>query len=91
VATVTTDVDAYVTTRLKPSFRSLGQKGMGKQAQELKKSMASLASAEAQAILATILAEGQATVSGVALTRDDVEVAFDAKEGYAAAGDRVGV
>ena len=47
--------------------------------------------AEAQALVATLLANGKATVHGVDVDREDVEVAFDAKEGYAAAGDRVGV
>ncbi|MCW5834530.1 MAG: isoleucine--tRNA ligase [Labilithrix sp.] len=91
VEVLVTDADQYVTYKVKPNFRTLGQKGMGKQAQDLKKSMGAMSPAEAQALVAALLASGGAAVEGVALDREDVEVAFDAKEGYAAAGDRVGV
>ncbi len=91
VAVLVTDADQYVSYRVKPNFRTLGQKGMGKQAQDLKKSMATMPPAEAQALVVKLLADGKANVHGVDVERDDVEVAFDAKEGYAAAGDRVGV
>src|SRR6185503_6947534 len=37
VELVTKGADEYVTYRVKPNFRSLGQKGMGAQAQQLKK------------------------------------------------------
>ncbi len=91
VEVLVTDADQYVSYKVKPNFRTLGQKGMGKQAQDLKKSMGTMAPSEAQALVATLLANGKATVHGVDVDREDVEVAFDAKEGYAAAGDRVGV
>jgi isoleucyl-tRNA synthetase len=91
VEVLVTDADRYVSYKVKPNFRTLGQKGMGKQAQDLKKSMGTMSAAEAQALVAKLLADGKATVQGVDLDREDVEVAFDAKEGYAAAGDRVGV
>lgn len=83
--------DEYVTYKVKPNFRSLGQKGMGKQAQELKKTMAAMSPTEAQALVASLLADGGATVSGIEVEQADVEVGFEAREGYAAAGDRVGV
>jgi isoleucyl-tRNA synthetase len=91
VDVVTAGADAYVTYRVKPNFRTLGQKGLGKQAQDLKKHMATMSAADAQALVATLLADGKATVQGVTVDREDIEVAFEAKEGYAAAGDRVGV
>jgi isoleucyl-tRNA synthetase len=93
VDVLTREADQYVSYKVKPNFRTLGQKGMGKQAQELKKSMATMPPAEAQALVATLLSapDKKATVHGVEVDREDVEVAFDAKEGYAAAGDRVGV
>jgi isoleucyl-tRNA synthetase len=91
VEVLATDVDKYVSYRVKPNFRTLGQKGLGKQAQELKKSMTAMSPADAQALVAALLANGKATLQGVELDREDVEVAFDALEGYAAAGDRVGV
>jgi isoleucyl-tRNA synthetase len=85
------DADQYVSYKVKPNFRTLGQKGMGKQAQDLKKSMGGMPTADAQALVATLLSAGKADVHGVPVEREDVEVSFDAKEGYAAAGDRVGV
>jgi isoleucyl-tRNA synthetase len=91
VDVVTAGADAYVTYRVKPNFRTLGQKGLGKQAQDLKKHFGAMSAADAQALVATLLADGKATVHGVAVDREDIEVAFEAKEGYAAAGDRVGV
>jgi isoleucyl-tRNA synthetase len=91
VEVLSSNAEQYVEYKVKPNFRTLGQKGMGKQAQDLKKSMAGMPPAEAQALVATLLASGRATVHGVEVEREDVEVAFDAKEGYAAAGDRVGV
>jgi isoleucyl-tRNA synthetase len=91
VEVLVADADQYVTYKVKPNFRTLGQKGMGKQAQDLKKSMGAMPATEAQALVAKLLADGKATVHGVDVDREDVEVAFDAKEGYAAAGDRVGV
>lgn len=91
VEVVTAGADQYVTYRVKPNFRSLGQKGMGKQAQDLKKAMGTMSPADAQALVSELLDAGKATAFGVEVERDDVEVAFDAKEGYAAAGDRIGV
>lgn len=83
--------DEYVTYRVKPNFRTLGQKGMGKQAQDLKKSMATMSAHDAQALVVELLSKGKATTFGVEVERDDVEISFEAKDGYAAAGDRVGV
>jgi len=91
VELVTKGAEEYVTYRVKPNFRTLGQKGMGKEAQTLKKTMTAMAAADAQALVATVLAEGKVTVDGITIDREDVEVAFDAKEGYAAAGERIGV
>jgi isoleucyl-tRNA synthetase len=91
VEVLVSEADQYVSYKVKPNFRTLGQKGMGKQAQDLKKSMGAMPPKDAQALVQTLLADGKATVHGVEVEREDVEVAFDANEGYAAAGDRVGV
>jgi len=85
------EVEKFVAYKLKPNFRTLGQRGLGKQAQELKKSMGALGAHEAAALVAQILDQGKTTYAGVELGRDDVEIAFETKEGFAAAGDRVGV
>ena len=91
VQIVTKGADEYVTYRVKPNFRTLGQKGMGAQAQQLKKFMTAMSAADAQALVASVLSAGKATVEGIEIEQADLEVAFDAKEGYAAAGERIGV
>jgi len=85
------DAARFVEYRLKPNFRTLGQKGLGKQAQELKKKMAAMPSADAAAIAARLMEQGRETFDGVELERADVEIEFVSKEGFAAAGDRAGV
>ncbi|HSO40459.1 MAG TPA: isoleucine--tRNA ligase [Labilithrix sp.] len=91
VELVTKGADEYVTYRVKPNFRTLGQKGMGAQAQTLKKHMGTMSPEGAQALVAQVLADGKATVQGIEIDQADLEVGFDAKEGYAAAGERIGV
>ena len=84
-------VAKYVEYKLKPNFRTLGERGLGKDAQRLKGSMAKLATREAAEMWGR-LADGETiTFDGVALTQPDVEIAFQAHEGFAAAGDRIGV
>lgn len=91
VEIVTKGADEYVTYRVKPNFRTLGQKGMGAQAQQLKKFMGGMSAGDAQALVAEVMANGKATVDLIEIEQADLEVAFDAKEGYAAAGERIGV
>ena len=74
----------------KPNFRTLGQRGLGKQAQELKKAWAKLSDSERKSLDA-IVADGKGSFNGVELVREDIEAAFETKPGFAAAGDRVGV
>ncbi|HEY1956248.1 MAG TPA: isoleucine--tRNA ligase [Polyangiaceae bacterium] len=81
----------FVEYQLKPNFRSLGQKGRGKEAQMLKGVMGKLGAEQAAALNAQLLGDGKITVEGVELAAEDVEVAFTTKEGFAAAGDRTGV
>jgi isoleucyl-tRNA synthetase len=81
----------YVSFQLKPSFRSLGQRGLGKEAQMLKTRMAALAPAEASAFYAQLAESGTITVEGIALGREDVEVQFVTKGDFAAAGGKVGM
>jgi isoleucyl-tRNA synthetase len=81
----------YVTFRVKPNFRTLGQRGLGKEAQALKKTMSALSEAAAGDLAAKAMAGTPVTVDGVTLAREDVEVELVAKEGFAAAGDRAGV
>jgi len=85
------EAETFVEYKLKPNFRTLGQRGLGKEAQELKKSMGQMNGAEAAKLMGDLLSSGSVALNGVTLTRDDVEVTFGTKEGFAAAGDRVGV
>jgi isoleucyl-tRNA synthetase len=85
------DVDTFVTYRLKPNFRTLGQRGLGKEAQKLKKSLGDLPSGDAAKLLAEVRATGSSTFDGVTLSIEDLEVAFDTREGFSAAGGRLGV
>lgn len=81
----------FVEFRVKPNFRALGARGLGKEAQALKASMAKLSTTDSAALAATILAGGTGTLDGMSLERADVDVELVAKEGFAAAGDRAGV
>ena len=81
----------FVELRVKPSFRSLGARGLGKEAQRLKGSLAKLPPADAALLAGKLLGGTTADFDGVSLERADVEVDLIAKEGFAAAGDRVGV
>ncbi len=81
----------FVTYKLKPNFRTLGQKGMGKEAQNLKKAMAALDDVASATLLTALQAAGTATLEGVTFDEADVEREFITKEGFAAAGSRVGV
>ncbi len=74
----------------KPNFRTLGARGLGKQAQELKKAWTSL-SPEEKTQLDAVVFEGKGSFRGIELVREDVEASFETKPGFAAAGDRVGV
>jgi isoleucyl-tRNA synthetase len=78
------DSSRFVEYRIKPNFRTLGQQGKGKQAQELKKQMAAMSSEEAAAVVNALPTK----VHGVDLSANDVEIEFVAKPGFAAAGDR---
>jgi isoleucyl-tRNA synthetase len=86
-----TDQDrrAFGKTTYKPNFRTLGQRGLGKLAQELKKAWAS-PSAEEAAVIAAAMKQGKATRGDVEILRDDVEMTFEPAAGVAAAADRVG-
>jgi isoleucyl-tRNA synthetase len=84
-------VRSYVEYNLKPNFRTLGQRGLGKQAQELKKTMGALPAEEAAQLVASLAGDGKATYAGIELLAEDVEIAFTTKEGFAAAGGKVGV
>jgi isoleucyl-tRNA synthetase len=84
------DRSAFGKTSFKPNFRSLGQRGLGKLAQELKKAWAGGLSSEELATILLALKHGKAMRGEVEILRDDVEVAFEPAPGVAAAAERVG-
>jgi len=79
----------FGTTSFKPNFRSLGQRGLGKLAQELKKAWAVPDAAEREIVLRA-MKHGKALRRDVELLRDDIEMSFEPAAGVAAAADRVG-
>jgi isoleucyl-tRNA synthetase len=83
--------DEFVEFRLKPSFRALGARGLGKEAQALKAAMGKLSAADAAVTASKLLAGASAEMNGIVLERGDVEIELVAKAGFAAAGDRAGV
>ena len=74
-------------TQYKPNFRTLGQRGLGKVAQELKKAGGE---PEAVAAMTAALRAGKAVWRGHEIEREDVEVTFEPGSAVAAAADRVG-
>jgi isoleucyl-tRNA synthetase len=86
-----TDEDrrAFGKTSYKPNFRTLGQRGLGKLAQELKKAWAAPDAAELD-VIARAMKQGKATRGDAEILRDDVEMAFEPAPGVAAAAERVG-
>ena len=88
----TRDADQYVRYQVKPNFKSLGPK-FGKLAPAVGKALGAL---EDPAAARKTLLESEAlplTVDGkpVTLTRDDVDIRLEPKEGWSAAQSRVGV
>ncbi|MDP9001875.1 MAG: isoleucine--tRNA ligase [Myxococcota bacterium] len=85
------EAESFVEFRVKPNFRSLGKRGLGREAQALKKTMGGFASNDAARVASQLMEGLRVTLDGVELGRDDVELECLAKEGFAAAGDRIGV
>ena len=86
----------YVEYQLKPNFRSLGQKGRGKEAQELKAIMSKWTPEEASSFASSLAASAYVSVlvaesEPVSVSAEDVDIGFTTKEGFAAAGDSIGV
>jgi isoleucyl-tRNA synthetase len=83
--------DLWVEFHVKPNFRALGQRGLGREAQGLKGVMAEMTSGAAAEMAAKLLEGGSVRLEGVDLGRADVDIELVAKPGFAAAGARVGV
>jgi isoleucyl-tRNA synthetase len=83
--------DDYVTYQVKPNFRALGPR-VGKRMPKLK---AALASADGAVLLRQLEAEGcvRLVVEGetLELSRDEIAVSLEAREGFAAAAGAAGV
>ncbi len=83
------DRASFGTTKYKPNFRTLGQRGLGRLAQELKRAWVAPDASELD-VIRTALKLGAAKRGDVDIVADDVEVSFEPKTGIAAAADRVG-
>jgi isoleucyl-tRNA synthetase len=85
------NADEYVTYNVRPNFRALGPR-VGKRMPALKKA---LAETDGSALLAQLEADGEVTLSidgeDLALGPDEIGVALEAREGFAAASGPVGV
>jgi isoleucyl-tRNA synthetase len=79
----------FGTTNYSPNFRSLGQRGMGRVAQDLKKA-GQAGDSDAFRAKLDALRFGTATWRGHEILRDDIEVTFEPNSGVAAAADRIG-
>jgi isoleucyl-tRNA synthetase len=79
----------FGTTKYKPNFRTLGQRGLGRLAQELKRAWVAPDAGELE-VIRNALKLGTARRGDVDIVADDVEVSFEPKAGFAAAADRVG-
>jgi isoleucyl-tRNA synthetase len=80
-----------VVYKVKPNFRSLGPK-IGKQVQAAKRALESV---DAGRLRSALVTDGKVSLDigayALELAPEDVEVAVEAAEGFAAAGDKVGV
>ncbi len=81
----------FVTSSLKPNFRTLGQRGLGKEAQALKKRFAELDADVAFRLYESLSTGVAVTFEGLELNPEDVEVSLVAKDGFAAARGQAGV
>jgi isoleucyl-tRNA synthetase len=82
------DSREFGTVRYKPNFRSLGQRGLGKLAQDLKRALAS--DQDATEAMKRAHKQGQASWRTQEILREDVEATFEPSPGFAASADRVG-
>ncbi|MBV9948177.1 MAG: class I tRNA ligase family protein, partial [Myxococcales bacterium] len=81
---------AFGRTQYKPNFRTLGKRGLGKVAQELKAALAR-EDAEAVGLAEAALAKGRAMWRAEhEILAEDIEVGFEPAAGVAAAADRLG-
>ena len=82
-------LDRFFTYALKPNFRVLGQKGMGKQAQQLKKDLAAMDDSSRATMLAALKTQ-TVEAFGMNLCLEDIEVEYLPKAGYMGATGKVG-
>lgn len=79
------EIEKFFDYNLKPNFRILGSKGMGKQAQQLKGVIAKFSQEQHAALYSKLKTDKTATVAGIDISLGDVEIEFQSKTGYASA------
>ena len=89
--TFTEDADAYVTYKVKPDFKALGKR-LGP---KMKATQKAIAAENPDALKRALDADGQVTLtvegSELSLSREELVIAVEAKEGFAAASAPIGV
>jgi uncharacterized protein DUF5915 len=86
---ITGSLDKFFVYVLKPNFRALGQRGKGKEAQQLKKDLLSMSNEE-RSIMLTALDSQSVEAFGMTLSKDDIEVEYIPKPGFMGATGKVG-
>ncbi|MEM1023293.1 MAG: isoleucine--tRNA ligase [Myxococcota bacterium] len=82
--------DAFVEFKTKPNFRQLGKR-LGPKMKQVQKALANMPSSHVVAALESGGVDIELDDGSVRLGPDEVQVAVEAKEGFAAASERVGV
>jgi isoleucyl-tRNA synthetase len=75
---------------LKPNFRVLGPKGVGKKVQALKGALTAMSVDEKNSLYSKLKAGNTEIISDIELVMDDLEVVFMSKKNYASATGKVG-
>jgi isoleucyl-tRNA synthetase len=83
--------DKFVDINIKPNFRVLGPKGLGKQAQVLKNDLNSIGIEEKNILYRQMELGETVNVSGVDLKLEDIEIEYKAKPGFASASSKHGM
>jgi uncharacterized protein DUF5915 len=80
----------YFDYDLKPNFRSLGPKKLGKQANNLKHTLANMSSLAKNELYHHLKNGGSKNLADINLTLEDLETTFVSKSGYASEADAIG-
>ena len=86
---ITGSLDRFFIYVLKPNFRALGKKGLGKEAQQLKKDLLAMSNEE-RSTMFNALNTQSVEAFGMTLSKDDIEIEYVPKPGFMGATGKVG-